>query len=253
MILSNQFRNPDVWVVIPAAGVGSRMGAEIPKQYLRINSKTILEHTIECFLTIDSIVGIVVVVSEEDPYWPSVALELSNNISNDLPIEVTTGGVSRADTVVNGLNHLRNKLNLPKKQWVMVHDAARPCVTVSDVQAVVAVAAKHAVGALLAAPVTDTLKRANANLDVTDTLDRSDLYQALTPQVFRMGLLQDAILLGQQSNLPITDESSALELAGFKPRICAGARSNIKITFPEDLILAESFFTSKGGGEPKCV
>ena len=234
-----------LWAIVPAAGHGSRFGQTGAKQYVRLRGKSVIEHSITAVLEACPDIAVYVAVAEGDAAWRK------EPISNHKQVHTVIGGENRAASVLAGLNALK-KVAQPN-DCVLVHDAARPCVTVSDVQAVVAVAAKHAVGALLAAPVTDTLKRANANLDVTDTLDRSDLYQALTPQVFRMGLLQDAILLGQQSNLPITDESSALELAGFKPRICAGARSNIKITFPEDLILAESFFTSKGGGEPKCV
>lgn len=233
-------------MVIPAAGVGSRMGAEIPKQYLRINSKTILEHTIECFLTIDSIVGIVVVVSEEDPYWPSVALELSNNISNDLPIEVTTGGVSRADTVVNGLNHLRNKLNLPKKQWVMVHDAARPCVNHADLLSLLELCHSDYAGGILGSPVKDTMKRTKASGGlISHTESREKLWHALTPQLFRLGKLSDALELAWQSNVSITDEASAMEFIGASVAIVEGASNNIKLTTPSDLPLVEFLLNLK--------
>ncbi|MFK8019493.1 MAG: 2-C-methyl-D-erythritol 4-phosphate cytidylyltransferase [Pseudomonadales bacterium] len=234
-----------LWAIVPAAGHGSRFGQSVAKQYAQLLGKSVIEHSITAILDACPDIAIYVAIAEGDKSWGN------EPISRHAQVHTVIGGENRAASVLAGLNALENVAQ--SNDYVLVHDAARPCVSLSDVQAVVLAASEHPVGALLATPLTDTLKRADTDLDVTDTLDRSGLYQALTPQVFRVALLRDAILLGQQNGQPITDESSALEYAGFKPRICVGARSNIKVTFSEDLVLAESFFSSKERGEPKCV
>lgn len=211
--------------VVPAAGRGSRMQANMPKQYLPLGDKTIIEHTLTRLLAHPQIEKIVVVIAADDHYFSSLPL------ASHPKIEVTIGGPERAISVLNGLSCVET-------DWVLVHDAARPCITLADLDALL-VAAEHGEdGAILAVPVKDTMKRADTSNRIEQTVERGHLWHALTPQMFPTQQLADAIDAGLVQSIVLTDEASAMELAGFKPLLVAGRADNIKVTRPEDLALA---------------
>jgi len=222
---------PRYWFVIPAAGVGARMNADKPKQYLLLADKTILEHTLDRILTMPNLAGIVVAISKEDSYWTSLSIR-----QNPL-IHVVNGGEERADSVLNGLNYLADQL--AADDWVLVHDAARPCVTLSTIKKLCDELAENEVGGILAVPVSDTLKQVINKNEIQTTIDRRSLWQAQTPQAFRYKLLRDCLTQTLARNQTITDESSAVELCGYVPKVIEGRTDNIKITRPDDLMLAE--------------
>lgn len=232
--MQNQPSN-EVWCVIPAAGVGKRMQSVTPKQYLRLHGKTVLEHSITCFLQHPAITGIVVVISAGDEYWAELAPSYQGK-----SVYQAEGGQERADSVLNGLKYLQQELAIPESVKVLVHDAARPCLSQQDLNALLAANAEQ--GALLATPVRDTMKRAfkNQNL-VSHTEERADLWHALTPQIAPLGLLTHALEQGLQRGASITDEASALEYLGLNPVLIEGDVRNLKITRPADLALAEFF------------
>ena len=225
------------WAVIPAAGIGSRMQSECPKQYLKILDKTVLEHTLEKFCIHPRIAGVVVSLAANDIYWQNLG------ISKQYKIMTTTGGAERFNSVLNGLHYLRNHADA--EDWVLVHDAVRPCVRHGDLDKLIEVLDQHPVGGLLAYPVKDTMKRANENLEVTETVDRRGLWHALTPQMFRLSLLEHAIAKAVQENIIITDEAQAVERCGYSPRLVEGRADNIKITRKEDLSLAELYLSNQ--------
>jgi 2-C-methyl-D-erythritol 4-phosphate cytidylyltransferase len=216
------------WALIPAAGVGSRMGADRPKQYLELAGKTILEHSLACFLDHPRLQGMVVSLALDDPYWPSLAC------AHDSRIARAEGGCERADSVFNGLRRL-SELGAQDSDWVLVHDAARPNLARSDLDLLLAQLVDDPVGGLLAVPVRDTLKRAGADGRVLQTVDRSLIWQAYTPQMFRLGLLRRALAEALAAEVAITDEASAVEWLGQAPRLIEGRADNLKITRPEDL------------------
>ena len=227
-------KNKNIWVVIPAAGVGKRMASDTPKQYLKLNNKTIIEHTLAVFDKHDSVSEIVVSISEGDEYWAALNFNLSK------PLHVAAGGKERCDSVLNGLKYLENKA--ADNDWVLVHDAARPCLRHDDVTLLIDSLKEHDVGGILAVPVRDTMKRSlYDNNTIKETVEREDLWHALTPQMFRFSMLKNALESALSNNDVITDEASALELAGYSPLLIEGHADNIKITRPEDLVLA-SFF-----------
>lgn len=222
---------PRYWFVIPAAGVGSRMGADKPKQYLILGSKTILEHTITRILSLPNLAGIVVPLSSQDNFWASLTI-----LQHPL-VHTIHGGAQRADSVLNGLNYLADKAH--DQDWVLVHDAARPCVTIDTIQKLCDDLAGDEVGGILAVPASDTLKQVASSNKIQTTVDRSALWQAQTPQLFRYKLLRDCLTQSLARNENITDESSAVELCGYQPKVVEGRTDNIKITRPDDLSLAE--------------
>lgn len=219
------------WVIVPAAGIGTRMRAELPKQYLTLNGKTLLEHTLERLLQLPGLAGLVLALSPRDSYWEQLPL------SRDPRISVVDGGSERSRSVLNALNYLT--LQAKADDWVLVHDAARPCITVGAMTNLCRHTREHAVGGILAVPVGDTLKQVDHTGLVLTTRDREGLWQAQTPQLFRYQLLHQCLAraLGQSEN--ITDEASALELAGYRPLVVEGRTDNLKVTRPEDLALAE--------------
>lgn len=223
----------NIWVIIPAAGVGRRMGTDTPKQYLLLNEKTVIEHTLDVFNTHDSISEIVVAVSKEDEYWPSLDLNLSK------PLHKVNGGTERCDSVLNGLKFLEDKAE--NNDWVLVHDAARPCLRKEDLTLLLETLQEHEVGGILAIPVRDTMKRSVGGNIIKETVERENLWHALTPQMFRYGLLKDALVSALNNNEVITDEASAIELAGYQSVLVEGHADNLKITRPEDLALAAFF------------
>nr|WP_219908858.1 2-C-methyl-D-erythritol 4-phosphate cytidylyltransferase [Photobacterium leiognathi] len=219
--------------VVPAAGVGSRMAADRPKQYLTITGKTILEHSVERLLSLPEIQHVVIAVSKTDPYFPTLPL------ANDPRITVVDGGAERVDSVFSGLAAINDD-----SAWVMVHDAARPCVRLDDLRQLMVAAKQSEYGAILATPVRDTMKRAKVNEQgnvIDHTVDREQLWHALTPQMFRAGQLREALTTALAQDAVITDEASALEFCGYSPVLVKGRADNLKVTQPEDLALAEFY------------
>jgi 2-C-methyl-D-erythritol 4-phosphate cytidylyltransferase len=221
------------WAVVPAAGAGKRMGSATPKQYLSLLGRPIIAHTLMALLRHPRIDGALVVVDPEDDRWPAVAAELETA----KPLLRAVGGAERCHSVSNGLDALRERA--APSDWVLVHDAARPCLTAEDLDRLLAGLADDPVGGLLATPVRDTLKQADLAGRVATTVDRSRLWHALTPQMFRLDLLRAALRSALARGLLVTDEAAAMEAAGFAPRLVEGRADNIKITRPEDLALAE--------------
>lgn len=216
------------WLVIPAAGIGARMAADRPKQYLQVAGRSILEHTLQRFLDHPALRGVVVSLAADDPYWPVLA------VASDPRIRRTAGGRERADSVLAGLETLKNE-GAADDDWVLVHDAARPNLALEDLQRLLDSLADDPVGGLLAVPARDTLKRAGADGRVQETVDRSVIWQAYTPQMFRLGALRRALAQALRAQVAITDEASAMEWAGLAPRLVEGRADNLKVTRPEDL------------------
>ena len=234
---------PNFWLIIPAAGVGTRMGASLPKQYLTVASQTILEHTANCFLTLPNLLGAVIATSAQDSYWPTLALAQHPKVIHSL------GGKERADTVFLALKTLQHHGALAD-DWVLVHDAARPNLAADDLHTLLReVSQSNAAGGILAYRAKDTLKRQQINSDtvasIEQTLDRSIIWHALTPQMFRLGTLLDCLERALQQGLTITDESSAIEAAGLSVRLIEGRSDNYKITYPEDLAIFQQHLKLK--------
>ncbi len=220
---------PAYWVVIPAAGVGSRMRANRPKQYLPLGERTLIEHTLDCFLDQPELLGLVVCLSSDDGWWPQLAC------ASDPRITRTTGGRERADSVLNGLQAL-TALGAQEQYWVLVHEAARPNLAHADLHNLLHSLKDDPVGGLLGVPVRDTLKIAGPDGRVRSTPDRSLYWQAYTPQMFRLQSLRTALQAALAAGVAVTDEASAMEWAGHAPRLVEGRSDNIKVTRPEDLV-----------------
>jgi 2-C-methyl-D-erythritol 4-phosphate cytidylyltransferase len=226
------------FLVIPAAGSGRRFAASVPKQYAALGSATVIEHALAPFESDPDCTGIVVVVAADDNLWPAIAARRTRLI------ETAPGGSERVHSVRAGLRVLAQHAR--EDDWVMVHDAARPCFAASDLALLKRELAAHEVGGLLAVPLADTLKRAAnaANPAAVDsTVDRAGLWRAATPQVFRLGHLSRALDAALAGNRIPTDEAQAIEWAGFRPRLVAGRPDNIKVTTGEDLKLATAILT----------
>lgn len=221
---------PRLWLVVPAAGTGQRMQADCPKQYLRIAGRLVLDITLSRLLNSLNFAGCMVALNADDPWWPT------SDASKNLHIQHCVGGAERADSVLAAL-HALAELAVPE-DWVLVHDVARPCVDPVDLLRLVNTLWNHPAGGLLAAPVSDTLKRV-AGSEVVKTVDRQDLWQAFTPQMFHFGDLKLALEKTLADGIAVTDEASAIEHAGLTPVVVAGRPDNIKITLPADLRLAE--------------
>lgn len=219
------------WAVVPAAGRGSRFGAERPKQYLTLAGRTLLEHSLRAVLSHDDVDGVVVALSPDDADWPGW-----RDIGGK-PVITCIGGAERADSVLAGLHALPGTVS--EDQWVLVHDAARPCLRALDLARLLTVGQADPVGALLAAPVRDTLKRADQVGRSQSTEPRDWLWRALTPQLFRRGGLTRALEAALRAGVRVTDEAMAMERLGLKPCLVEGSEDNIKVTTPADLALAE--------------
>lgn len=240
----------DVTLIVPAAGIGRRMSGSKPKQYLSIAGKPILAHTLQKLLQLNPL-KIVLVVSAQDRDYESIDLVDQ--------CDVVIGGSTRAASVINGLA----SLNCGDNDWVMVHDCARPCVRTADILNLYNRLHDTDVGGILAVPVSDTLKKIVAShvslfpeqshrkslddtshapiketIEIQETLDRSELWLAQTPQMFRFGMLKQALAQAIESAIDITDEASAIEASGHSPQIVVGSKDNIKITTQEDLLYA---------------
>jgi len=228
------------WAVVPAAGSGTRMSSQVPKQYLALAGKTVIEHTLARLAAHPLIAGIVVALAPSDTRWHELSLHL------DKPVLLADGGAERCYSVLNALSELQK--HAQPDDWVLVHDGARPCLRLTDIDKLIAGLRDHPNGGLLAVPVRDTMKRADENSDVFETVDRKGLWHALTPQMFRLGELSDALIRAIDKGWLVTDEASAMESAGYKPHLVEGAADNIKITRPEDLVVAEFYLRRQEGG-----
>lgn len=235
--MSSVLSNNKFWAVIPSAGVGRRMGAPIPKQYLEINNKTVIQYTLDSLMEHPAVSGLIMVMHPDDNCWDELQLH------PDKPLSIVDGGEERCHSVLNALVYLMEKAD--PDDWVLVHDAARPCLRKEDIDKLIQQASAD-IGGILAIPVRDTMKRADNENRITETVDRNQLWHALTPQMFRLGQLHDVLTLALDNNKLVTDEASAMELAGHKPLLVEGHADNIKITRPEDLALAEYYLKQQG-------
>src|SRR5689334_11402930 len=233
------------FVVIPAAGSGRRFAASIPKQYAELGSSTVIEHALSAFESDPDCAGIVVAVAPDDSLWPVIAARRSRLI------ETAEGGEHRAHSVRNALRALATRAR--SDDWIMVHDAARPCFSVADLQSLKRELASHPVGGLLAIPLADTLKRAlepGAHATHVDaTIDRASLWRAATPQVFRCGTLLNALDAALGAGRIPTDEAQAIEWSGQRPMLVAGRADNIKVTTADDLALAAAILSVRTAQE----
>jgi len=229
-----------IWVIVPSAGSGQRMRQSIPKQYLPLNGKTVIEITLATLFSNASINKIIICCAANDEHWPSLAC------ANDERVETVIGGETRAHSVLNGLMSLQSRAS--DDDWVLVHDAARPCLTAQTLQSLIEQLSGDEVGGILAVKSNDTVKLAAkdklSDVQIDRTLNRDEIWYAQTPQMFRYGLLKNALQQALESELLITDEASAMEMAGYHPRLIEGERSNFKITQPEDLKMAELVWQS---------
>lgn len=220
-----------IWAVIPAAGRGTRFGGGIPKQYLEAAGQPLIAHALDALLAHPQVVGAMVALAADDPRWPGWT-ELHGK-----PVLRCTGGAERADSVLAALRAL--PVDAGDDGLVLVHDAARPNLHRADLDRLIEAATAHADGAILAAPVRDTLKRADGAARIVATEPRAGLWRALTPQAFRRGALAGALLQARSDGVVVTDEAMAMELAGAHPRLVEGREDNLKVTTQADLALAE--------------
>jgi 2-C-methyl-D-erythritol 4-phosphate cytidylyltransferase len=216
------------FALVPAAGGGSRMGAQIPKQYLSLAARPLIRHALATLCAVPLIERVFVVLAPDDEYWPE---EEFADLAAKLRV-LRCGGATRAESVANGLRAMTDIVSAD--DWVLVHDAARACLSVDHVESLIRAVGNDAVGGILAVPVADTLKR-EAWGRIAATVPRENLWQAQTPQMFRHRMLSTAL-----ANAPaVTDEAGAVEALGLKPKLVAADTINLKVTFPLDLQLAE--------------
>jgi 2-C-methyl-D-erythritol 4-phosphate cytidylyltransferase/2-C-methyl-D-erythritol 2,4-cyclodiphosphate synthase len=230
-----QSTRPLVWVVIPAAGQGQRFGGTLPKQYAPLDQSTVLEHSVSGFLDLSWVAGIIVALAESDTHFDKLALALHPKIHRVM------GGATRAESVWQSLSYLTN---ISPESWILVHDAARPGLTKADIIRLYTTLQAHPVGGLLGVPLNDTLKKVEPNLSISQTLPRTALWQAQTPQMFRLALLKQALQQQRESNIALSDEASAIEALGLSPQMVLGTTQNLKITYATDLALLRQSLAS---------
>jgi 2-C-methyl-D-erythritol 4-phosphate cytidylyltransferase len=240
------------WLVMPAAGAGTRFGERIPKQYASLRGRSVIEWALAPFLADGRCAGAAVALASGDTWWPKVAERIP-------AVTVCQGGGERSESVRNALLALNRRAG--KDDWVLVHDAARPCLPTADLDKLLTQVCTHAVGGILALPVADTLKKAGRTEGaaalksapasgapaIEVTVDRAGLWRASTPQMFRFGLLLAALESALAARRFPTDEAQALEWQGHEPLLVEGSTSNIKVTTPADLALAESLLAAREG------
>jgi 2-C-methyl-D-erythritol 4-phosphate cytidylyltransferase len=227
------------FAVVPAAGSGRRMGTEVAKQYLPLRGRPVLAHALAPLLGCARIEAIVLVVAAGDSRWREI-------VAPGEAVLTAVGGAERCHSVLHGLGRLADLA--ADDDWVLVHDAARPCLSLEDVESLFTALADDPVGGLLAVPLADTLKAADEAGRVARTVARDGLWRALTPQMFRYGLLRDALAAAIAAGVAVTDEAAAIEHAGHRPVLVAGRAANIKVTGPADLALAEAVLRCREEG-----
>jgi 2-C-methyl-D-erythritol 4-phosphate cytidylyltransferase len=225
-------------VIIPAAGAGSRMANVLPKQYLLLAGKPMISHTIQVFFNHPRIASIHLALHPDDEFWRSLTLESASKLKLHY-----TGGKSRSETVLNTLQ----AIEVADDDWVLVHDAARPGLTHKLLDSLLNTLENDEVGGLLALPLSDTLKQADAENRAEKTIPRDSLWQAQTPQMFKYGVLKHALQAntGAASRAYFTDEAEAIEALGLSPKLVQGELRNLKITYPQDLEMLEALFTKE--------
>jgi len=226
-----------IWAVIPAAGRGSRFGGETPKQYLEIAGRPLIAHALDALLSHPRVAGAMVALSKNDALWPGWA-----NLHGK-PVLRCVGGGERADSVLAALQAL--PADVGDDTLVLVHDAARPNLRSEDLDRLIAAATGHADGAILGAPVRDTLKRADAAAHIAATEPRERLWRAFTPQAFPRGALTAALEQAQAAGIVVTDEAMAMERTGARPALVEGREDNLKVTTPADLALARYLISNR--------
>jgi len=228
------------WAVIPAAGSGVRMGSSIPKQYLSLAGRTVIEHVLELFMHHPRIAGITVAVAADDPYWQRYMPR-----SQAKPVHAATGGEHRAHSLLNALMTLQDELE--DDDWVLVHDAVRPCLHSHDLDMLLTELDNDPVGGILGTPLADTVKRVNADQRVVETPSRADLWRAYTPQMFRYRMLKEALESCIREGFTPSDEATAMEHRHHEVRVLEGRSDNIKITRPDDIAFAETILRHRSG------
>lgn len=228
-----------IWAVVPAAGRSHRLGSDKPKQYLPLHGRTVLGWVLARLAGCAAVEGIVVALAADDHYWRDLAP--AKGLGK--PVAVVVGGAERQDSVVAGLMALADRA--APEDWVLVHDAARPCLHRDDLDKLVATLRDEVGGGLLAVPVSDTLKRADSSGHVVTTVPRDDVWRALTPQMFRYGKLREALEDAVAAGITLTDEAAVMERAGYPPRLVEGRADNIKITYRNDLVLAAQILAAQ--------
>ncbi len=214
------------------------MASDRPKQYLPLAGRTVIEHSLNAVLNHPAIKGVVLAIAADDEYWAEL------DYQHQKPVLLAPGGAERCHSVLNALNVLQTMAS--ETDWVLVHDAARPCLRQDDISQLIECCKHHPVGGILAVPVKDTIKQSTDSDEINSisaTVDRSLLWHAQTPQMFRLGLLHDALTQAMAAGITMTDEASALEWCGQMPILVEGHGDNIKTTRPEDLPLAEFYFS----------
>lgn len=214
------------------------MGNAVPKQYLQLGDKPVIQHAIEALFASPLVRGITVALADDDRWWEQLEWSV------DRPLVRAAGGAERRDSVLNALRKLRDRVS--PDDWVLVHDAARPCLRQEDLDRLLSRLKDDPTGGLLAVPVRDTMKSSNDEGRVASTVDRECLWHALTPQMFRHGPLMEALEASANAGVIVTDEASAIEYMGHSPQLVQGHADNIKITRQEDLALAEFFLRQQG-------
>ena len=229
-----------IWAVVPAGGVGTRMNSDVPKQYLQLSDRPIIEHTLDCLCRIPAVDFLVVGVAGDDPHWRALGYQNSKLSS------VVDAGEERVDTVRNCLQKIIDLGG--KDDWALVHDGARPCVRAEEIQHLIDAVLVAKQGGILAVVLSDTIKRSVSLVDdvdkggearILETVPRDRLWRAMTPQLFKVGELLSAIEYAQSRGLSLTDEASALEAVGGQPLLVPCSPDNIKITLPQDIALAQ--------------
>lgn len=228
--------NPTSVLIIPAAGTGSRMGAEVPKPYLMISGKTVLEHTLTCFANLKGLKQVVISTSEQ---YIDFTRKKAEKLFPEVDVDVVAGGKERQDSICNALSVVNKEIDL-----VIVHDAVRPFISAHQIYDCINSASEKG-AAIIAVPVKDTIKKADGNMNIAETPQRKYLWQAQTPQVFSRKLIMNAYCEARKSNFQGTDDASLVERLGLPVAIVEGDRQNFKLTYPLDFRIAESLINGK--------
>ncbi len=238
---SSQTPNSRLWALIVAAGRGERTGGDQPKQYHQLAGRMVLDWSLQALLQTPNLQGLMLVVAAGDTAWRQCQW------ASDPRLKTATGGAERCESVVAGLQALKRDCGAENGDWVLVHDAARPAITPSDIKKLIEAVNGNPNGGLLAAPVRDTLKRAGSDGNVAETVNRNGLWQAMTPQLFPLAHLLTALCSDQAT--PPTDEAQAMERAGWQPQLVPGSPQNIKYTYQEDLAWLAHLLANKAGAK----